>query len=93
MIISGYLTTERVEAIAMEIQTKTEWQDEYFSDIELFLNGGTPTDPTDSTVGPTDSTNAPTVPVTADPTTTADAGSLIASFSLIVACALIKKSI
>lgn len=92
MISKGFLTTERVEQISSEIQTKTEWQENYLSDIELFLNGGTPTDPTDGTTVPADSTNGPTIPAPAD-TTPDGAGSLIASFSVIVACALIRKYI
>lgn len=95
MEAESYMTADDARRTRSMIEARLAWSEENLSDIELWLEGGTPeTDSTTeftTTVATTSpSTNPSTSPNPAEESTTEGVGSLIASFSLIIACILIK---
>lgn len=86
----AYMTADDARRTRSMVEARLAWSEENFSDIELWLEGRTPeTDPT--TVETTiPSTSPSTSSSPAAESTTEGVGSLIASFSVIIACFLIK---
>src|SRR5690349_12929842 len=80
---AGLLTNENENQIIETILPNETWLENNQINIEKVLNGEDV--PEDTTPAPV--TSAPETTVTSSPTTTQGAGSLIASFSIIVSCA------
>lgn len=88
VVATNILSPEEIEMIDQLIEQNMDWQNKYYKALESWLNGE---EPTESSTAPTaTSTLQPGESSTNFETTTLGAGSLIASFAVVVACATVK---
>lgn len=96
----NFLSPEEIEMIDERIARNLDWRNKHYRIIESWLDGEVITEPptlspTTMTQSPTTATpsptNAPSSPPTTTESTTLGAGSKIASLTVVVSCAIVKR--